>query len=397
MSTKSDKDCSVEGRIRSVYDRWFLSEPALHAVLCSCDVRPDFSMSCSIRSGEGRIDYQPEIMDEMDLPTIEMLMRSEVIRIMLKHPYTRRPENCSNEILTIASNCVLTDNYDFSAINLDTVTQHGLDGGQYYEWYAHRLNDQNQGNADNSSDDNSHRQTPDNSNSDNSHDQSDSSNSKSSQSELWHEDEMQVVNINRIIQNVRQWGSLPGSLVEEIIASTQARIDYRKVMSGFRSSVMSSRRNLTRMRPNRRTDFENMGSIYRFSTSLLVAVDVSGSIMDDDISRFYSVINRFFRYGIEQVDTVQFDVAMGEIVPLKKAVTKVTVHGRGGTSFQMLFDYVSQHPQYDGLVILTDGYAQRPEVGNWGPTKVLWVCNTESEYEAHHEWMEKIGRCCVIK
>jgi len=70
------------------------------------------------------------------------------------------------------------------------------------------------------------------------------------------------------------------------------------------------------------------------------------------------------------------------------------VTGRGGTYFQPVFDYVQNHV-YDGLIILTDGYAPVPSVGNC-KSKVLWVCESEQSYEQHKEWMRTIGRVCYL-
>ena len=67
--------------------------------------------------------------------------------------------------------------------------------------------------------------------------------------------------IDGIIENTRSWGSLAGAFAEKLKASAKARINWRNVLSGFRSSILSTKRKLTRMRPNRRTEFENMGSI----------------------------------------------------------------------------------------------------------------------------------------
>ena len=43
-------------------------------------------------------------------------------------------------------------------------------------------------------------------------------------------------------------------------ASTRSRINWRNVLSGFRASILSSVRKLTRMRPNRRTGFDKKTS-----------------------------------------------------------------------------------------------------------------------------------------
>ena len=150
------------------------------------------------------------------------------------------------------------------------------------------------------------------------------------------------------------------------------------------------------MRPNRRTGFENMGSIRRFSTKVLVAVDVSGSISSSDLAYFYGVINSAFRYGFSAVDVIQFDAGVQVVQTLKKAIRDVTVLGRGGTSFQEPIEYAHENG-YDGLVILTDGYAPEPVIPDNMRCKIVWVCNDRENYENSHRWMEKSGRVCVME
>jgi len=213
-------------------------------------------------------------------------------------------------------------------------------------------------------------------------------------SELWEEDEMRAQEINDIIEKMNAWGSIPGNMVQQIQASTKARIDYRKIMQGFRASVLSNTMRLTRMRPNRRTGFQQMGSIRKFDTKLLVAVDVSGSISDSMLSHFYSVINKFFKYGINEIDCVQFDCELGEVKSLRKASRTVEIFGRGGTSFQPVFDYLAEHNIYDGLIILTDGFAPHPNMDDSITAKILWVCENEKSYNLCKDWMQLYGRVC---
>jgi predicted metal-dependent peptidase len=151
------------------------------------------------------------------------------------------------------------------------------------------------------------------------------------------------------------------------------------------------------MRPNRRSGFENMGSIRRFNTNLLIAVDVSGSVSDMVLSHFYSIIGKIFKYGIEHIDVVQFDCAIGEVQTFEKAKKRVDIVGRGGTSFQPLFDYVYKKNIYDGLIIFTDGDAPKPQKPKGFKTKVVWICESENKYEEHKSWMKETGRCCFIK
>lgn len=365
---------------KHIYDNWFLSEPALHGVLCAHELVENFKMPIPVRCGRGRIEYNPEIVKTVDDNMLEELFRTETIRIMLKHPYQRQPE-CPAEIRAIASNIVLSNNYKFKYLDLNKAEDFQLPTTEYFEWYAAKLW-RSGGSPSLSSEANSGdgRQ-----------------NVCAPLSELWEENEFECSRINEIIENTTSWGSLSGDLVEKIKASLKAQIDYRKVLSGFRASVISSRRNLTRMRPNRRTDFQNLGSVYKMRTNLLVAVDVSGSVDSKMLQKFYSVLNRFFKYGIESIDTVQFDTELGEIIPLKKAQTEIKVIGRGGTDFQPVFNYFrTSKTHYDGIIVFTDGYANEPKITGRKP-KVLWIFPDKQCEKVNAERLRLLGRCCVIE
>jgi predicted metal-dependent peptidase len=170
-------------------------------------------------------------------------------------------------------------------------------------------------------------------------------------------------------------------------------MDYRKMLSLFKTSVISSKRRLTRMRPNRRFGFDAMGSRYELSTNLLIAVDVSGSVSDRSLSFFFSVINRLFKYGIEKLDVLQFDAKIqGEPELLKKVCKTVKVMGCGGTSFQPAADYYCAHPEYDGLIYFSDGYAPPPKFNTKRPIDVLWVLCGKSAYDANSKWIKELKR-----
>lgn len=368
---------------KHIYDNWFLSEPALHGVLCAHELVENFKMPIPVRCGRGRIEYNPEIVKTVDDNALEELFRTETIRIMLKHPYQRQPE-CPAAIRAVASNIVLTNNYNFKYLNLHKADDFQLPSTEYFEWYAMKLWSAGGSPAISSDGNNGDGRraacTP-----------------CTPLSELWEENEFECSRINEIIENTTSWGALPGDLVEKIKASLKAQIDYRKVLSGFRASVISSRRNLTRMRPNRRTDFQNLGSVYKMRTNLLVAVDVSGSVDSKMLQKYYSVINRFFKYGIESIDTVQFDTKLGEVLPLKKACTEVKVTGRGGTDFQPVFDYFRiSKTHYDGIIFFTDGYADEPKITGRKP-KVLWIFPDKQCEKVNAERLRLFGRCCVIE
>ena len=194
--------------------------------------------------------------------------------------------------------------------------------------------------------------------------------------ELWEEDQLMQEAVKDVIERAKrthQWGSLSGHLSDMIEASTIVRIDYRRILSWFRASILSSKRKLTRMIPSRRYGFEYMGSKRDFCTKLLVAIDVSGSVDNKQVSQALSIINRFFKYGVENVDVIMFDCGLvGEPMSMKKASKTLKIEGRGGTEFQAPIDYFAKG-QYDGLVMITDGYAPVPTLPENTTGRILWM------------------------
>lgn len=398
-------------------EEWFLQEPAFFALFCTQRMQENVKMECALRCGQGVIEYNPLILEKKNYRQVEQLMRIEMIRLFLKHPYERQPDGCSREAMALGSDCTIEDGYCFlnEKLPLKGPGFYHLPMGETYEYYAKKIQEQNQKDDDRDGKGNNnenHSATGNDGNSDNGNDANNADgndrgneakeskenrNEDRDKAELWREDALRRSRINDLIERTSDWGTIPGNIVERIKASTKARINNSYIMQGFRSSIISSRRQLTRMKPNRRTGFIQMGNSRQFDTSLLVAVDVSGSVTESQIADFYSVVNRVFRFGIAKIDCVQFDSCLGEIKPLRHASNEIKVVGRGGTSFQPIFDFLDGNSTiYDGVMILTDGQAPPPIVPDHFKINVLWVCSDRQAYEANKEWMMASGRVCYI-
>ena len=389
----------MKERITQVLERWFISEPALFQVLCTHSIEENASMPCPVRSGARKVEYNPAFVDEMSDQALDQALRTEAIRILLKHPYQRKPDACSQQAISVGSNLTIGDNYQFGSLRMEQPGDYDLPTGREYEWYSRRIQEllPPEADGDGNGAGNGNDTRGQGGDGDPRTDRlSDNADKNSALSELWDEDDLAVVMIDGIIENTKDWGSLAGNFAEQLKASAKARINWRNVLSGFRASILSTKRKLTRMRPNRRTGFDNMGSIRRFDTKVLVAVDVSGSISSSDLSYFYGVVNSAFRYGFTAVDVIQFDAGVRVVQSLKKVLRDVIAVGRGGTSFQEPIDYANENG-YDGLVILTDGYAPQPVLPDNMRCKLVWVCNNRDSYESSHGWMEKTGRVCTME
>ena len=372
--------------IDKMTDIWFLTEPALFGAFCAHKLTENRQLDCPVRVGQGRIEYNPYIVAGMPYNSVEELFRVEMIRVLLLHPYSRKPEGCSTDAILLGSDMAIATNYPIT--RLVSPAQMGLPEGECYEWYAHMMQFQmvqqpsfgiGDGSGGGASEDSTEGTTG------------------SDATGLWQEDAWMAEEVKNLAENTTSWGSLPGNLVDRILAGLKPKLDYRKVLSGFRSSVLCSKRKLTRMRPNRRSGFQYMGSIRQLRTNYLVAVDVSGSISGEDLKYFFSTINRFFKYGVEKIDALTFDTELGETVSLSKAQKEFNVKGRGGTDFQPIVNYMAEHPEYDGLIIFTDGYASKPEVPVKLKGRILWILRSEKEYNDHRSWMRESGRVCFIE
>ena len=396
-------------RIKKIGERWFLTEPLLFAVYCSHEFVENNSIDVPMRTGNMKVEFSPKILDRIADDVLAEYMKIEMFRILLKHPYQRQPSFAAKALLTMASNVTIADVYKVPPAVKKQMSgaELKLPSGLCFEEYYNLLLQNTAPNSGKSGDepqktDSGSGRGDKSGQGEGGRDGDDSGASNSQEhrdsqiSELWEENEEACCNINEFIEVAtasNNWGSVAGKLQGLIKASLKVDMDYRKMLSLFKTSVISSRRRLTRMRPNRRSGFDAMGSRYELSTNLLIAVDVSGSVTDRSLQFFFSVINRLFKYGVEKLDVLQFDAQIqGEIEPLKKARKTVKIMGRGGTSFQPAADYYCEHPEYDGLIYFTDGYAPPPVFNTKRPIDVLWVICSRQCYMANSAWIRKIKR-----
>ena len=142
----------MEERYTRILEWWFITEPPLFQVLCIHELVPNTQMSCPLRSGRKKLEYNPDIVKELSDHALEEALRAEAVRLLLKHPYERRPDGCSQKAMGLASNLVVGDNYKHPRFRIETPQDMGLKSGMNYEWYARMVEQQNssggQGNED---------------------------------------------------------------------------------------------------------------------------------------------------------------------------------------------------------------------------------------------------------
>ena len=375
---------SVSEKISQVVDKWFLYEPLLFNVYCTHKLEPNSDMKCPFRTGKRRIEYNPKLLKGSSTEEIEQGLKTEVTRILLKHPYQRVPQNPNRSALTTASDVTINE-HCYHDKKLKDATHYNMESGLSYEEYYKKL----------------YYICPDFGAMEGDGKQHLMPSLKKGEigeyeaaaetADLWDEDEEMADSVNLQIQKAQktnQWGSISGDFQETITASLKIPMDYRRILSQFRASIISQRRKLTRMKPNRRYGFSFMGSQFEPKTHLLVAVDVSGSIETEDLQNFFSIINRFFSYGVEAINVITFDWELQQEFELKKAAKNIKITGRGGTNFQCAVDYYESHPEFQGMIIFTDGYAQVPKIKK--AKQLLWILTGKNEYDHAISWIKNL-------
>lgn len=397
-------------RIQKVAENWFLTEPFLFNAYCLHKVKENKKMRVPFRTGKMRVEFNPEITKNISDFELSEYLKVEMFRAVLKHPYQRIPLNPNFSALACASDITISDSCKIK-VPLEKSEYRNLPSGKSFEEYyamlkymmnetkksseSENANDENDGNFGNDeseksgeSDENKTDKT-DKSSQNNETRKEFSAENYAEKSALWEEDEEASETMNFLISKTietNSWGNVSEKIKETIIASRIIPLDYKTILSSFRVSILSSERKLTRMKPNRRYGFEFMGSKSDFKSRILVAVDTSGSISDDDLKIFFSIINRFFKYGIKEIDVVQFDSELSKPVTLKKAEKEIKVTGRGGTDFQPAVDFYFSHSEYDGLIVFTDGYAMPPNLKK--PRGILWIFTGKQQYEEAQRWIK---------
>ncbi|MDE6336260.1 MAG: hypothetical protein K2L34_06790, partial [Muribaculaceae bacterium] len=327
-------------------------------------------------------------------------LKVEALRILLKHPYLRQPFRARPEILYLASNMTILDNMGGKeAFCFELVPEWIVDKlpkGKTFEEYYVLLNRLIPPMPVVGIDLSGQSYRLDSSGSSGGSDLKELCELYMEAAGLWEEDSSMAVDINIMIGTVmagqsKGWGTLPASFVECVKASLVPPVNVENILKSFKKSILSQHRELTRMRPSRRYGFEQMGSRYAYTTKVLVGLDVSGSVDSEMLSRMLGLINRIFKQGVEYIDVLQFDAELkGAPLPIRKAIGKFKVLGRGGTDFQPVADYYMEHREYDGLIYITDGIAPDPEIPPaYGKLPVTWLIVTDLLPSIRHGWHKK--------
>ena len=152
-------------------------------------------------------------------------------------------------------------------------------------------------------------------------------------------------------------GSIPGELKEYLDSLFKIKPQIFNWKAYFRrviGNLITSELYLTRMRPSRRFP-DSRGVKFKRKPHVLVGVDTSGSISDEELEDFFSEIYYLWKSGVK-VTIAQIDTKIEHIEEYNGKFNK-EIYGRGGTEFTDLINYYNERKKdFSTLVIFTDGY-----------------------------------------
>jgi predicted metal-dependent peptidase len=410
----------AESRLEKILLKWFMEDPMMleaHTLFKKVPSKDQKTIGVDTKSKPPIIKYNPNFINVLSQERLECVLAQEGLKILLKHPTTRlcRPRNISalSSSITVVpfslGNILKNQNMENFYPKPETFD---LPENQCFEEYFRRLMDKQDDvneqikkiwnsmsdeekqelidkamqNAKNNKNKKEEGKGKGKENKDEDGFQTYNNNNEamkeyydpnSTNNQDWGENQLLEADVKTLVENnknsSKQWGTVTGDMYEDILAAHTPKISWKEIVRRFNKSVLSMRRYASRMKVNRRYDLSLPGSRRDYDTSIIFAVDCSGSMSDEDIAEGLSVMNSIC--GHAEITYILFDTKITIIEKdFRRAKDSFKVNGRGGTDFQEIVDYADKF-KADGLVIFTDGWADKPTKPI--KTKVLWLMHSK--------------------
>jgi len=159
----------------------------------------------------------------------------------------------------------------------------------------------------------------------------------------------------------------------------------------------------TRKKLNKR--FQGMpGYKVKRKAHMVVAVDSSGSVGDDEFAKFFKEIDIMKSAGVS-ITIVDCDAAIQAVYEYKhRRPAKIRRHGYGGTDFRPVFDFVKNKrtrdgkftlkKKVDGIIYCTDGCGSYPDST---PCPTIWVMTPDYKDYWGGGWNAKWGKKIIME
>ena len=184
--------------------------------------------------------------------------------------------------------------------------------------------------------------------------------------------------IRNIAESNRDPGFIPSELksyINSLFEITPPSYDWKAYFRRFFSSGVKIYTKKTRRKLNKRF-IENPALKIKTKQSILVGIDTSGSVSEDDLIEFFNEIHHMHKSGVS-ITIAEGDADIHNVYEYK-GKTPEFVQGRGGTDMNPFIEYFNKHKQYTNLIILTDGFIGENTIKTFKPMLMVLCSNGES-------------------
>ena len=184
-------------------------------------------------------------------------------------------------------------------------------------------------------------------------------------------------------------GSLLGNIIDQINKLNEPpQIKWQSlIVKQIGKQVCGKRKSPNRLNRRDPKSIYKKGNLNDRLHPIVVAFDVSGSVSNKELMYFLNELQALSDKMKLPITYIQFDWDIQNvetIAPNEKP--SFNLHGRGGTSFQPVFDYLKdeQYPKETQLFIFTDGGGER-EINNRGYKKYQWIISGNQHLSVQNE------------
>ncbi len=175
-------------------------------------------------------------------------------------------------------------------------------------------------------------------------------------------------------QLAMQAGKLGGGLALMVDHLLQPQLPWRTLLAHYMSQT--ARDDFSYMRPSKREGNAIFPSLKSAQANIVIALDISGSLHQDEITAFLSEVNALKAQIRAKLTLLACDAELAKGAPWvyeawEEFSLPQNIKGGGGTRFEPVFDWMAQQPTPELLVYFTDGQAPFPKQEPHYP--VIWL------------------------
>jgi predicted metal-dependent peptidase len=387
----------IETKLAAARTKLILDKPFLGALVMRLPMQAANADWCPATATDARkFYYNPEFIDQLSLDETQFMLAHEALHCALSHfarrqhrtrlhwdmacDYAINPLLIADGLIPPPGSLFLPQFEGMTAEEIYPCLDEKHDEKPLDNHLYDRENTKGSGSGKTEKEINSNKSDSENQGDENSS-QHNSDGSAASQPPPLTPDEAETLNIQwqqrlaGAAQQAMQVGKLDGALARMVDHLLQPQLPWRLLLARYMTAI--ARDDFSYMRPSRREGEFILPSLRSSQLELVVAVDSSGSILDDEVGEFLSEINALKGQMRARISLLACDSAIAEGAPWVyeawedfQLPTKIT--GGGGTSFEPVFEWVAAQGQMpDLLVYFTDAQGAFPTQAPAYP--VIWL------------------------